>query len=56
MCLFEYPGEGGVGQRRQLVFEMRLWDTNYPFNCDSGAEFYGTGGQLMVSKRESCGC
>lgn len=51
MCLFEYPGDGGVGQRRQLIFEMRLWDTNYPFNCDAGAEFYGTHGQLMVSKR-----
>lgn len=51
MCLFEYPGDGGVGQRRQLVFEMRLWDTTYPYNCDSGAEFYGTRGRLMVSKR-----
>ena len=51
MCLFEYPGNGDVGQRRQLVFEMRLWDTTYPYNCDSGAEFYGTHGRLMVSKR-----
>ena len=51
MCLFEYPGGGDVGQRRQLIFEMRLWDTNYPYNCDSGADFYGTHGKLMVSKR-----
>ncbi|MFM7208089.1 MAG: Gfo/Idh/MocA family protein [Planctomycetaceae bacterium] len=48
---FEYPGDGGVGHRRQLVFEMRLWSGNYPHNCDSGAEFYGTNGQLFVSKR-----
>jgi predicted dehydrogenase len=48
---FEYPGDGGVGQRRQLIFEMRLWSGNYPHNCDSGAEFYGTKGQLFVSKR-----
>jgi predicted dehydrogenase len=48
---FEYPGDGGVGKRRQLIFEMRLWSGNYPHNCDSGAEFYGTNGQLFVSKR-----
>jgi hypothetical protein len=30
---------------------MRLWSTNYPNNCDSGAEFYGTEGSMFVSKR-----
>jgi len=49
--VFEYPGDDGVGHRRQLIFEMRLWSTSYPHNCDSGAEFYGTAGQLFVSKR-----
>jgi len=48
---FEYPGDGGVGQRRQLIFEMRLWSSNYPHNCDSGVEFHGTQGLLFVSKR-----
>jgi predicted dehydrogenase len=50
-CAFEWPGDGRVGSRRQLIFEMRLWSTNYPFNCDSGAEFYGTAGRMLVSKR-----
>ena len=50
-CAFEYRGDGAVGQRRQLIFEMRLWSRNYPFNVDSGAEFYGTAGRLFVSKR-----
>ncbi len=50
-CTFEWPGDGQVGHRRQLMFEMRIWSTNYPYNCDSGVEFYGTKGQLMVSKR-----
>jgi predicted dehydrogenase len=50
-CTFEWPGDGRVGSRRQLIFEMRLWSTNYPFNCDSGAEFYGTAGRMLVSKR-----
>jgi len=30
---------------------MRLWSQNYPFNVDSGAEFYGTAGRLFLSKR-----
>jgi len=50
-CTFEWPGDGAVGHRRQLMFEMRIWSTNYPYNCDSGVEFYGTKGQMMVSKR-----
>jgi len=50
-CVFEWPGDGQVGSRRQMIFEMRLWSTNYPFNCDSGAEFYGTIGRMLLSKR-----
>ena len=37
--------------RKQLIFEMRIWSKNYPYNVDSGAEFYGTKGRLFVSKR-----
>ncbi len=50
-AVFEYPGDGRIGRRRQLVFEMRLWSTNYPYNVDSGIEFYGTKGQMFISKR-----
>ena len=50
-CVFEWPGDGNVGSRRQLIFEMRLWDTCYPHNVDSGAEFYGAEGKMFVSKR-----
>jgi predicted dehydrogenase len=49
-CVFEYPGEGD-GRPRQLLFEMRLWSTSYPYNCDSGVEFIGTNGRMMLSKR-----
>ncbi|MBW3539339.1 MAG: Gfo/Idh/MocA family oxidoreductase [Planctomycetes bacterium] len=48
---FEYPGDGKVGSRRLLIYEQRLWTTNYPHNCDSGAEFYGTKGQMFLSRR-----
>jgi predicted dehydrogenase len=48
---FEYPGDGKPGNRRLFIFEQRLWSTNYPHNCDSGAEFYGTKGQMFLSRR-----
>jgi predicted dehydrogenase len=47
---FEYPDAAG-GRSRLLIYEQRLWSTNYPHNCDSGAEFYGTKGQLFLSRR-----
>jgi len=50
-CIFEFPGDGVVGSQRQLVFELRLWSRNYPLNCDSGVEFYGTKGKVIFSKR-----
>ena len=48
---FEYPGDGKVGSRRMLIYEQRLWDTVYPHNVDSGAEFHGVGGQMFLSRR-----
>jgi predicted dehydrogenase len=50
-CVFEYPGGGAMGARKQLIFEMQLWSTNYPHNCDTGVEFRGTQGRMMISKR-----
>jgi len=50
-CIFEYPGDGQVGQLRKIVFEMQLWSTNYPYNCDNGVEFIGTEGKMVFSKR-----
>jgi len=48
---FEYPGGGSGGQKKMLVFEMRLWSTNYPYNIDNGAEYYGTEGRMVLTKR-----
>ena len=47
---FEYPDAKG-GRPKMLVYEQRLWSSSYPHNCDSGAEFYGTKGQLFLSRR-----
>ncbi len=51
LVAFEYPGDGRPGSKRMLIYESRLWSTNYPRNCDSGAEFYGTKGQMFLSRR-----
>jgi predicted dehydrogenase len=48
---FEYAPDAGSQRRRLLIYEQRLWSTNYPHNCDSGAEFYGTKGQMFLSRR-----
>jgi predicted dehydrogenase len=48
---FEYPGDGKTGDRRMLIYEQRLWSTTYPFNVDSGAEYFGTKGRVFLSKR-----
>lgn len=48
---FEYPGDGSPQGRKLLIYEQRLWSTNYPHNCDSGAEFYGDKGQMFLSRR-----
>jgi len=48
---FEYAGDGKPGSRRMLIYEQRLWSGNHPFNVDSGVEFYGTNGQMFLSRR-----
>lgn len=48
---FEYPGDGKPGSQKMLIYEQRLWSTSYPYNVDSGVEFYGTQGQMFLSRR-----
>jgi predicted dehydrogenase len=52
LVAFEYPGDGKVGHRRQLVFEMRIWSPYSPEDgIDNGNLFYGTDGWMLLSKR-----
>lgn len=48
---FQYNGDGSVGSQRLMIYEQRLWSRNYPYNVDSGAEFYGKSGQMFLSRR-----
>ncbi len=53
---FEYSGDGAVGNRRLLIYEQRLWSANYPYNVDSGAEFYGTAGRCFSAAAARSNC
>ncbi len=52
LVTFDYPGDGKPGNRRQLVFEMRLWSRyGLTVGIDNGNAFYGTKGWMLLSKR-----
>jgi len=48
---FEYGQGDKPGSKKMLIYEQRLWSTSYPYNVDSGVEFYGTKGKLFLSRR-----
>jgi len=49
--VYDYPGESGkVGERRQLVFELRNWCQYGLDGYENGAAFYGTKGMMIVGK------
>ena len=47
-CVFEWPGDGQVGQKRQLIFEQRIWSPYSQEGYDNGAAFYGTKGMILL--------
>ena len=49
--IFEYPGDGKVGHRRQLVFEERIWSPYQPDGFDNGSAYDGTTGWMLLSSR-----
>jgi predicted dehydrogenase len=49
---FEYPGDGKVGHRRQLVFEQRIWTPYVQEGMENGNAFYGTKGMMLLGKKE----
>jgi predicted dehydrogenase len=48
--VFDYPGDGKVGNRRQIMFELRIWSPYQPDGIENGTAFYGTEGYMIVSK------
>ncbi len=51
-AVFEYPGDGQVGHRRQLVFEQRTWSPYVQEGFENGNAFYGTEGMMLLGKKE----
>ena len=47
-CVFEWPGDGKPGSKRQLIFEQRDWSPYTQEGYENGAAFYGTKGYLVM--------
>lgn len=47
-CVFQWPGDGKVGHKRQLIFEQRDWSPYTQEGYENGAAFYGTKGMLLL--------
>lgn len=48
--VFEYAGDGPSGQKRQLIFEQRIWSPYVQEGFENGNAFYGTDGMLILGK------
>jgi predicted dehydrogenase len=48
---FEWPGDGGIGHKRQLIFEQRIWSPYVQEGWENGDAFYGTEGMMVFGKR-----
>lgn len=49
-CVFEWPGDGKVGQKKQLIFEQRDWSPYVQEGFENGCAFYGTQGMMLLAK------
>ncbi|HEY4312055.1 MAG TPA: Gfo/Idh/MocA family oxidoreductase [Pirellulales bacterium] len=48
--VFDYPGDGRVGHRKQIIFEQRIWSPYRQESYENGNAFYGTEGMLLLGK------
>jgi len=48
---YEWPGDGNVGQKRQLIFEQRIWSPYVQEGWENGDAYYGTEGMMVFGKR-----
>ena len=47
---FDFPGDGRVGRKRQILFEQRTWSPYPEQGFENGNAFYGTKGMMLLSK------
>jgi predicted dehydrogenase len=48
--VFDYPGDGQFGHRKQLIYEQRIWSPYRQESYENGNAFYGTEGMLLLGK------
>jgi predicted dehydrogenase len=48
--VFEYPGDGQIGHKKQLIYEQRDWSPYVQEGHENGNAFYGTKGMLILGK------
>ncbi|QDU29861.1 Inositol 2-dehydrogenase [Anatilimnocola aggregata] len=51
-CVFEWSGDGKVGNKRQLIYEQRDWSPYVQEGYENGNAFYGTQGVMLLGKGE----
>lgn len=51
-AVFEYPGDGQVGHRKQLIYEHRIWSPYRQEGFENGNAFYGTNGMMILGKND----
>ena len=49
--VFDYPGDGRFGERRQLVYEQRIWSPYVQEGHENGNAYYGTEGMMIFGKK-----
>jgi len=48
--VFDFPGDGRVGHKKQLIFEQRIWSPYPEHGAENGNAFYGTKGMMILAK------
>jgi predicted dehydrogenase len=49
-AVYDWPGDGRIGNARQLVFEQRTWSPYVQEGLENGNAFYGTEGLMILGK------
>jgi predicted dehydrogenase len=50
--IYDYPADGRIGHKRQLVYEQRIWSPYVQEGFENGNAFYGTKGMMLLGKKE----
>ena len=46
--VYDYPGDGKVGHKKQFIFEQRIWSPYKQEGYENGSAWYGTKGYMVM--------